>query len=189
MNKSIESNIREKATAYYCMSRVGLSNGEPVTLLHIAGEYTLAAFGADANHPETIWQFPIGSEITSQTYFKHHPPTPAEIEEAIMIVEDEVMPLKKQIAPNSILITMDKEIRTIALQTESVPADGGLMLSIGNMEMVFNRLAAIITGRPASMDTLPTDLTFAASLLILREFMHHLGFTTITIRKNTDDNA
>jgi hypothetical protein len=189
MNKPIEQNIQEKATAYYRMARLGLPNGEPITLLHLSDEYTLAAFGCEADQPETIWQFSIGTGITSRKYFKHNPPTPAEIEEAIMIVEDEVMPLKRLLAPNSLLITFDKEIQTIALQTQAIPTDRGQMLSIGDMETVFNRLAAIITGRPASMDSLPSELSFAASLLILREFMHHLGFTAITIRKNTDDEV
>ena len=95
------------------------------------------------------------------------------------------MPLKKLLVPNSMLITLNKEIRRIAQQTETTLEDGMHILHIGNMESVFNRLAAIITGRPASMDTLPKDSAFAASLLIVREFMHHLGFTSIQQKPST----
>jgi len=44
-------------------------------------------------------------------------------------------------------------------------------------------LAAIITGFPASQDVLPASTTFAATLLILREVMHHFGFTEISFLK------
>jgi hypothetical protein len=49
------------------------------------------------------------------------------------------------------------------------------------MEQVFGRLAAIISGRPANQDILPITNTFVATLLILREVMHHLGFMNITV--------
>jgi len=49
------------------------------------------------------------------------------------------------------------------------------------MEQLFSRLAAIVSGRPASTDVLPTDNKFAATLLVLREVMHHLGFMDVTI--------
>ncbi|MDP4210783.1 MAG: hypothetical protein Q8928_18390 [Bacteroidota bacterium] len=184
MNTLITPEIRDIATEYYRKARVGFSNGIPLTVLHIADEYTIAVFGHENNQPSMIWTFPIGSEITARNYFRHNPPTPGEIEEAITIVEDEVMPIKKLLDHNSKLITLDSTIKDVAFQTETIDHALGLVLTIGNMEGVFNRLAAIITGRPASMDTLPTTLSFAASLLILREFMHHLGYTDITIRKD-----
>lgn len=50
------------------------------------------------------------------------------------------------------------------------------------MEQTFNWLAAIVQGRPVSLDSIPTTAEFCASLLILREFMHHLNFTSINVR-------
>lgn len=41
-------------------------------------------------------------------------------------------------------------------------------------------------GPPAGMAGIPTDAGFAATLLILREFMHHLDFTSITIEREGD---
>ncbi|MYM95524.1 hypothetical protein [Duganella vulcania] len=40
-------------------------------------------------------------------------------------------------------------------------------------------LAAVIQGKPAAHEGIPDDNAFAATLLILREFMHHLGFSSI----------
>jgi hypothetical protein len=47
---------------------------------------------------------------------------------------------------------------------------------------MFDRMAAISMGRPAGQDTLPAGAAFRATLLILREFMHHLQFQSITLK-------
>jgi NADH:ubiquinone oxidoreductase subunit 4 (subunit M) len=54
-------------------------------------------------------------------------------------------------------------------------------LSIDAVERQFDLLAALTQGRPSASAGIPTDSGFAASLLILREFMHHLQFSAITI--------
>lgn len=48
--------------------------------------------------------------------------------------------------------------------------------------MTFQRLSAVSLGRPISLEGLPASADFAATLLILREFMHHLGFASITLK-------
>jgi hypothetical protein len=99
-------------------------------------------------------------------------------------VEEEVMPMKKSLPADSKLFTCDAEIYEIASYAEGIVTAQKMTFTRSKMEDVFSRLAAIITGRPASMDTLPSDLPFAATLLILREFMHHLGFVEITMTHN-----
>ncbi len=49
------------------------------------------------------------------------------------------------------------------------------------MEQTFERLAAVAEGRPVALEGLPETPEFAAALLILREFMHHLGFSAIHV--------
>ena len=39
----------------------------------------------------------------------------------------------------------------------------------------------MIEGHPAERERLPADATFAAALLILRECLHHWGFTAIQL--------
>jgi hypothetical protein len=41
----------------------------------------------------------------------------------------------------------------------------------------------LVHGRPAASTDLPNDKHFAATLLILRELMHHLQFGSIQIRR------
>jgi hypothetical protein len=43
-----------------------------------------------------------------------------------------------------------------------------------------NRQVSVSQGRPASQESLPTDASFFAALLMLREFMHHLHFEQVT---------
>jgi len=91
------------------------------------------------------------------------------------------MPLHKLIPTGCGLYTTDTSILKIAQQTVSSHHSVGVVLARTEMEQVFGRLAAIISGRPVNQDVLPTTNTFAATLLILREVMHHLGFVNITI--------
>lgn len=109
------------------------------------------------------------------------PPTPYELENAIAAVEDEVMRVQAQIVPDSCLVTSDAAIGEIARLAGMAPATPRL-LSQDDMEQVFQRLTALSLGRPASQDDMPANAAFAATLLILREFMQHLHFTSITVQ-------
>ena len=180
MQTIIPQEIQQLAQQLYRSVRKTGTAGTPITLLHIADEYTVIVTATDTA-AESVWLLKIGSQLTSGSYFKHNPPTPDEVENAIQVVEDEVMSISKLIPANSILFTTDTEIGEIARLTKSTTSDSGRLLLREDMEHLFNRLAAIITGRPASQDILPTTNTFAATLLILREVMHHLGFADIVI--------
>ncbi|MDP4238477.1 MAG: hypothetical protein Q8904_03280 [Bacteroidota bacterium] len=150
-------------------------------MLHVDDEYSFIAHGTDSTGLNSLWVFDIGSEKTARDFFIHNPPTPAEVENAIQVVEDEVMPLHKLITTGSSLYTLDAGIRETAQLTVFAEHEQKIILERADMEQLFNRLAAIITGRPASQDIIPTTNSFAATLLVLREVMHHLGFLDIGI--------
>jgi exopolyphosphatase/pppGpp-phosphohydrolase len=177
----IPNDIQQQALEHYLAVRQNTTENVPVTILHIDDQYSFMAQGTGADKPDNLWVFGIGAGKTATSYFYHNPPTPGEVENAIMVVEDEVMPLHKLLIPNSQLYSLDETVREIALLAAFKDSDQGMILTRTDMELVFNRLAAIITGRPASSDVLPADNSFASTLLILREVMHHLGFMEITI--------
>jgi len=110
------------------------------------------------------------------------PPTPVEVENAINAIEDEVVRAHKITGTGSILYTRDNSIREIALLA-GVPDQPEMSLSREAMESLFSRFAALSMGRPASKDNLRVDASFSAALLILREFMHHLGFAFINVAR------
>jgi hypothetical protein len=88
-------------------------------------------------------------------------------------------------AGNSTLFTTDTAVREIA-HLAGVPGRPELILSLESVERLFDLLAALSFGRPASSAGIPSDPTFAATLLILREFMHHLKFTLISFKAEAD---
>jgi len=153
---------------------------EPLTVLHIGAQQT-TVLSRNGTSTATPLLLDLGAQKTAQQFFRHAPPTPYELENAIAAVEDEVMRVQPQVARDSRLVTSDTVIRDLARLAGVAPA-ASMQLPIEAMEQVFQRLSALSLGRPASQDELPSDTAFAATLLILREFMHHLQFTSITIQ-------
>lgn len=168
---AVNSEIRQ----HYASIRMGVPDGAPITVLHISAEETIVALG-NASEPKIVLSLTIGSKKTTATYFKHHPPTPSEVENAILAVEDEVMRTRTMIHPDSALYTTDNAIREIA-----VLAGASTTLDLEGVERIFQRWIAVINGSPASQQGIPNDAAFGATILILREFMHHLKFASITL--------
>ena len=59
----------------------------------------------------------------------------------------------------------------------------GAALTREAVEQVFNRLAAVAEGRPASVEGLPESTAFIAALLVIRELMHHLDVPVIALAR------
>lgn len=161
----------------YRTIRLSLAEGRPVAVLHIGAQQTALATGTGAEAGK-VMQLAIGSRRTAAEFFRHTPPTPGEIENAIQQVEDEVTRAKEMVADHPLLVTTDASIREIAriagVGTEQrMPVDG--------VEQVFSLLAGYSLGRPAASAGIPGSPEFAATLLILREFMHHLGCASIDV--------
>ena len=126
------------------------------------------------------FRFQIGSKSIAERCFLQYPPTPYEAENAILIIEDEIMPVAKKILHDYPLFTSDKEWMEAV---DSVNMNRVEKLTREEIEMLFNRLSAIITGRPVSSDNLPEDTRFAAKMFILREIMHHFNFPEINFER------
>ena len=97
----------------YRAIRLLLPESMPITVLHIGEQETAIATGTGAE-PEMVMVLAIGSHSTAAEFFLHTPPTPGEIENAIMQVEDEITRVREMIAGFPTLITMDESIREIA---------------------------------------------------------------------------
>lgn len=155
---------------HYAGIRMDVPNGTPIAVLHIGAKESAVATGNTLDPPNVLI-LAIGSH-----YFKHHPPTPSEVENAILAVEDEVMRARSIRIEGAMLYTMDGTIREIAGL-----AGASTTLGLESVECLFQRWVAVINGSPASQQGIPNDGAFGATLLILREFMHHLKFTSITL--------
>lgn len=127
-----------------------------------------------------------GADGTSQTFslalgldaltpgpFRRDPPSALELEQAIMVVEDVLMPLAAHIPPHPL----------VALHSPVPLAEplGSRVQSRENIEKLFGQLVAMVEGDPLASAQLPKDRRFAAALLILREWMHHLDAGSVVL--------
>ncbi|QTF08906.1 hypothetical protein HC231_14075 [Brenneria izadpanahii] len=152
----------------------------PLTLLSIGERQTTVACGTGAEQ-ESILHLKLGFKKTAEAFFKHLPPTPDEMELAIMTVEDEVMAIRHDLPVGSSLFSFDPELAVIARLSGGKEDSDGWLLPLDNMEQTFKRLERVMLGSPASWEGIPLEAAFSARLLILREFMHHHGFDDVRI--------
>ncbi len=122
----------------------------------------------------------IGVASIARRWFKHAPPSALEVEYAIEEIENKLETWRHLAGQVQPLHTQDSAVRDIA-SLAAVPLHPETVLSRDVLEHTFGRLVAVIQGRPASVAGLPADRLFAARLLILREFMHHMQCESITI--------
>lgn len=137
----------------YSVIRIGVPHGTPITVLHIGMEQTTVATGSEVEL-EAVLSLAIGSGKTAAEYFKYHPPTADEVENAILAVEDEVMRARTICKEDSALFSTDIAIREIALLA-SVPNQLECILSLDALERLFQNWVAVTLGQPASQQGNP----------------------------------
>jgi len=116
---------------------------------------------------------PLGATLLRERWLRHDPPQPQELEAAIEAVEDVVMQLHRALPAGDTL-------RVLAPAGRPAPFAPLMQARTREeLEALFNRAAAIAQGRPASRDPVLADPEVVAALVILREVMHHLGFTQL----------
>lgn len=151
-----------------------------VTVLEMCGDTSLVQRVAGA---QTLFRrkFPLGVDSLVRQSLRHEPPRPIELEHAIELTEEAVMPLAAQFAGGPWLILQGLGAALIAhgLETSGITQT---VLTLDELEALFDRLVSVSQGRPASQETLPMDARFFAAMLMLREFMHHLHFTQVTLQ-------
>ena len=151
-----------------------------VTVLELRADTSLVLRMSGANALARS-EFELGVEALVRQSLRHEPPRPIELEHAIELTEEAVLPLAAQFAGSAGLTLQGLGASLIARGLDR----GGLArtaLTLDEVESLFNRLVAVSLGRPASQEALPTDARFFAALLMLREFMHHLHFTQVTLQ-------
>lgn len=115
---------------------------------------------------------------------RHAPPTAGELELAIAEVEDGLMPVMRQLPSSARLHGETSQLNDIA-RAAGYTAEAMQSLSTGGVEGLFNRIADIAHGMPAAAAGVPEQLvsgpSFVATLIVLREVLHHGGFAGVTL--------
>ncbi|OAM29202.1 MULTISPECIES: hypothetical protein [Eikenella] len=100
------------------------------------------------------------------------PPSEAAWENAIMQIEDAIAPLPKRLAGETLRLQG-------AHALAALPHSTGGTLSTDTLETAFAILAGYCHAR--DLPPLPHSADFAAQVLLMREWAHHLGFAEILI--------
>ena len=139
-----------------------------------------------AGQPPSEHPLSWGNNSLAAKCLRHFPPTEADVETAIMEVEDAVMPLVRQWpAPRaqSSLLCLGADVKTIAAQlaigADSQPNTALRIYPTTAVEDLFNRFADTVMGSPARGLQLSNDQ--AATLILIRECLHHWGMQTLAL--------
>ncbi|MGU5722679.1 hypothetical protein [Aeromonas hydrophila] len=87
--------------------------------------------------------------------------------------EDVLMPLAAEVPPH--------EVVTLQAPLPLAEVLGSRELSRESLEQLFGQFAAMVEGDPLAAANLPKTRRFAAALLILREWMHHLSAERVVL--------
>jgi exopolyphosphatase/pppGpp-phosphohydrolase len=121
-----------------------------------------------------------GAQRLADETLRHEPPRTVELESAIDVVEDQLTAAVGVVPTASSLVLLGPLARQLA-QVSGCAEGGASTVSIETVEGLFQRIASESLGNPAARRGLPAGNVFVAGVLILREFMHHLGFESITL--------
>lgn len=117
---------------------------------------------------------PVGLRDLAEDVLRHDPPTPAELERAIDVVEDALTGSRLAQGVRGELIIADSAWLVLP------GLDGeGTSLSRDEVEFLFQGVAARALGMPASEARSAHGRELAAAVVIVRECMHHLGFDRV----------
>ncbi|NCT84601.1 MAG: esterase [Comamonadaceae bacterium] len=140
----------------------------PGLQLHIGDEQLLLSAPGLAEQ-----RLDLGAARIARAFFRQDPPTPQDIEQAIDFTEDQLMRLgpRREAGP----------LWSPSARLQPWAAVAGPTLAVDTVEQWFERLALAAQGRSDALDGLPPGREAAATLLVLREFMHHRGHGRITV--------
>lgn len=141
------------------------------TWLHL-GDEELVVREQTGDRPDAERRLDLGTARIVSGCFRHDPPTAQEIDRAIDITEDAIMQLGRPADVRAPLLSSSPALRPWA-------ALSGPTMTIELVEQWFQRLASASLGQPAAMQGLPSGREAAATLLLLREFLHHRGHAAI----------
>lgn len=154
-----------------------LTPGSAQALLHIGARESVVRVGG-ASGP--VVHMALGYAGVPATLFRGDIPTALELEDAVAAVEDEVMPVVRQLADVTELITTDPGLCAL---TAAARVDAEGVLPVERIEWLFDELSRAALGGPVSGLPFTPSKRWAATLLILRELMHHGGIRALRINR------
>jgi len=135
---------------------------------------------AEGGRPQALYRLAIGPDSIAKQYLLHTPPAPRELEAAIFAIEEQIAAAHISVASGLPLYSSDPLVRRVAHFSHAT-GEETFSLGIESVERSFNRLVNLTLGQPAAREALPLDPEFVATLLLLRELLHHLRFSSLIV--------
>ena len=164
----------------YARARRHAPEPQAIVVLHLGDDRFMLAWGT-GTEPAQLSLLPLGLQELTHRLVPHGHLSEVAIEQTIAEVEDTLMPWHGKLPDFALLFTTDAAVAELAWWAGMPDKAGAWRLTKETVEHLFNRWVARAQGRPASQDELPTTGRFSATLLVLREWLHHLGFEDITV--------
>src|SRR4051812_24469374 len=111
--------------------------------------------------------------------FRRDPPTALDLETAIETIEEAISALGAT-RGDPVLVSGDAVLRQLAAAA-GLDVAREAVLTTEAVERLFARLAAGSSGALAAADALPPGRALAATLVLLRELMHHLRVEAVQV--------
>ncbi len=150
------------------------------TTLQIGTETSTVLCSQDG-HVVLQQELQLGTASLARQWMRHTPPTPLDIEHAIEVTEDVLMPLAAKLARTEQL-QLSGSGAALILEGVGAAPDVALHWSLDEVEDLFNRIAMVSQGRPIGHEALPTAPEFYAAMVIVRECLHHLRFSEVVVQ-------
>jgi len=122
----------------------------------------------------------IGIETLLRRGLGEFPPSEVALENAIADVEDALMPQIAALRGQPLDALNYAGPQQQALRT-ALGRQDVYSLSLEQVEQVFNQLVAVVEGLPAHQQDIAEDPGFVATLVIIRELMHHTGYQRLQL--------
>lgn len=118
----------------------------------------------------------VGIDRLANEVFLHDPPSAVELERGITVIEDALMDAGLSHHAPGELATSDTHLQRLV-----GPMAGSTPVPLAEVEALFQRMAAISHGSLTRSSDPVFTRRASAALLILREIMHHLGYSAVQV--------
>jgi hypothetical protein len=145
-------------------------------LIEITADSVIFRFFKDGREERSL-ALDLSPATIADRFFRHAIPGEAEVEYAINFIEDELMKDARLVNAGENLYVADRPLA----EALRVTAGGAVTLTREAVEEAFTQYALLSMGRSPVYDDMTMDKEKYATVLIVREILHHLDFGAITL--------
>jgi exopolyphosphatase/pppGpp-phosphohydrolase len=122
----------------------------------------------------------VGQATLTTRFFEGDVISPGRLEQAIEWTEDQIQTASTNFPAGAQLVTVEDDLRELAL-VSGVSPSAHMVLHVEAVEATFSRLVMQAFGQAPHQEALPTSARFFATVVFIRELMHHLHFPQIHV--------